>query len=72
MIKTMLTKKKFKDFFQKILLLYKNERARSKSQIKSLTYFFIKTQSLSDDQKKIVVDLLSAFLLKDSLAKQLA
>jgi hypothetical protein len=37
-----------------------------------LPHLFNKTQSLSDDQKKTVVDLFSAFLIKDSLAKQLA
>ena len=37
-----------------------------------LLHLFNKTLSLSDDQKKTVVDLLSTFLLKANLTKQLA
>lgn len=37
-----------------------------------LLQLFSKTQDLADDQKKTVVDLLSAFLLKASLTEQLA
>jgi hypothetical protein len=37
-----------------------------------LLHLFNKTQSLTDDKKKTVVDLLSAFLLKANLTKQLA
>ena len=50
----------------------KNEKARIYIADNELLHLFNKTQSLSDDQKKTVVDLLSAFLLKANLTKQLA
>jgi hypothetical protein len=49
----------------------KNEKARIYIADNELLHLFNKTQSLSDDQKKTVVDLLSAFLLKANLTKQL-
>lgn len=38
---------------------------------KDVRNLFNKTQELSDDQKKTVMDLLSAFLLKSNLKQQL-
>ena len=49
-----------------------NEKARIQISDNELLSLFNKTQSLNDDQKKTVVDLLSAFLLKANLTKQLA
>ena len=49
-----------------------NEKARIQITDNELLNLFNKTQSLNDDQKKTVVDLLSAFLLKANLTKQLA
>lgn len=48
-----------------------NEKARLHLVDNELLSLFNKTQQLSDDQKKTVMDLLSAFLLKANLAKQL-
>ena len=48
-----------------------NEKARIQISDNELLSLFNKTQSLNDDQKKTVVDLLSAFLLKANLTKQL-
>ncbi len=48
-----------------------NEKARTHIADNELLNLFNKTQSLDDDQKKTVVDLLSAFLLKADLARQL-
>lgn len=49
-----------------------NEKARIYIADNELLNLFNKTQSLSDNQKKTVVELLSAFLLKANLTKQLA
>lgn len=49
-----------------------NEKARVQITDNELLQLFSKTQELADDQKKTVADLLSAFLLKANLAKQLA
>ena len=49
-----------------------NEKARIQISDNELLSLFNKTQSLNDDEKKTVVDLLSAFLLKANLTKQLA
>ncbi len=49
-----------------------NEKARIQISDNELLNLFNKTQSLEEDQKKSVVDLLSAFLLKANLTKQLA
>nr|WP_320120054.1 helix-turn-helix transcriptional regulator [uncultured Marinifilum sp.] len=48
-----------------------NEKARIRIADNELLNLFNKTQQLPDDQKKTVVDLLSAFLLKASLKQQL-
>lgn len=48
-----------------------NEKARVQITDNELLQLFNKTQELADDQKKTVADLLSAFLLKASLTKQL-
>ena len=48
-----------------------NEKARTHIVDNELLSLFNKTQQLSDDQKKTVVDLLSAFLLKANLTQQL-
>ncbi len=48
-----------------------NEKARLHLADNELLNLFNKTQQLPDDQKKTVMDLLSAFLLKANLAKQL-
>jgi hypothetical protein len=53
-------------------LCKKNHKARIYIADNKLLHLFNKTQSLSDDQKKTVVDLFFAFLLNDSLTKQLA
>ncbi len=49
-----------------------NEKARIQISHNELLFLFNITQSLDDDQKKTVVDLLSTFLLKANLTKQLA
>ena len=49
-----------------------NEKARHQISDNELLSLFKKAQQLSDDQKKTVKDVLSAFLLKANLAKQLA
>lgn len=48
-----------------------NEKDRIKIADNELLNLFNKTQDLSDDQKKIVMDLLSTFLLKSNLKQQL-
>ena len=48
-----------------------NEKARVSIADNELLNLFNKTQYLPDDQKKTVMDLLSAFLLKANLTKQL-
>ena len=48
-----------------------NEKARTHITDNELLSLFNKTQNLSDDQKKTVMDLLSAFLLKASLRQEL-
>ncbi len=48
-----------------------NEKARTHIADNELLNLFNKTQQLSDDQKKTVMDLLSAFLLKASLRQEL-
>jgi len=48
-----------------------NEKARIRVADNELLNLFNKTQDLSDDQKKYVMDLLSAFLLKSNLKQQL-
>lgn len=48
-----------------------NEKARIRIADNELLNLFNKTQELSDDQKKTVMDLLSAFLLKSNLKQQL-
>ena len=48
-----------------------NEKARTQISDNELLKLFNKTQSLNDDQKKTVVDLLDAFLLKANLTKHL-
>ena len=48
-----------------------NEKARIRIADNELLKLFNKTQELSDDQKKTVMDLLSAFLLKSNLKQQL-
>ena len=48
-----------------------NEKARIRIADNELLSLFNKTQQLSDEQKKTVVDLLSAFLLKANLTQQL-
>ena len=48
-----------------------NEKARIRIADNELLSLFNKTQQLPDDQKKTVVDLLSAFLLKANLKQQL-
>ncbi len=48
-----------------------NEKARVRIADNELLSLFNKTQQLPDDQKKTVMDLLSAFLLKSSLKQQL-
>lgn len=49
-----------------------NEKARHQLSDNELLSLFNKTQQLSDDQKKTVKDVLSAFLLKANLTQQLA
>jgi transcriptional regulator with XRE-family HTH domain len=49
-----------------------NEKARTHITDNELLNLFNKTQQLSDDQKKTVMDLLSAFLLKANLTQELA
>jgi hypothetical protein len=49
-----------------------NEKARVQITDNELLQLLSKTQDLADDQKKTVADLLSAFLLKANLSKQLA
>ncbi|SIS38765.1 hypothetical protein SAMN05421766_101330 [Zobellia uliginosa] len=49
-----------------------NEKARLHLADNELLSLFNKTQQLPDDQKKTVVDLLSAFLLKSNLKQQLS
>ena len=49
-----------------------NEKARIRIADNELLSLFNKTQQLPDDQKKTVVDLLSAFLLKSNLKQQLS
>ena len=49
-----------------------NEKARHQLADNELLSLFNKTQQLSDDQKKTVKDVLSAFLLKANLTQQLA
>lgn len=48
-----------------------NEKARIRIADNELLNLFDKTQQLPDDQKKTVIDLLSAFLLKSNLKQQL-
>lgn len=48
-----------------------NEKARVQITDNELLQLFSITQELADDQKKTVADLLSAFLLKANLTKQL-
>jgi len=48
-----------------------NEKARTHITDNELLSLFNKTQQLSEDQKKTVMDLLSAFLLKANLTQQL-
>ena len=48
-----------------------NEKARIRIVDNELLRLFNQTQNLSDDQKKTVIDLLSAFLLKANLSQQL-
>ena len=48
-----------------------NEKARTHIADNELLSLFNKTQSLDEDLKKTVVDLLSAFILKQNLRKQL-
>jgi len=48
-----------------------NEKARVHIADNELLNLFNKTQQLSDDQKKTVMELLSAFLLKANLKQQL-
>jgi len=48
-----------------------NEKARVRIADNELLNLFHKSQKLSDDRKKTVVDLLSAFLLKENLTQQL-
>jgi len=48
-----------------------NEKARIRIADNELLSLFNKTQHLPDDQKKTVMDLLSAFLLKANLTQQL-
>ncbi|MDC1285663.1 hypothetical protein N8Z33_03140 [Flavobacteriaceae bacterium] len=48
-----------------------NEKARIRIAYNELLNLFNKTQELSDDQKKTVMELLSAFLLKSNLKQQL-
>jgi len=48
-----------------------NEKARVRITDNELLNLFNKTQDLADDQKKTVMDLLSAFLLKSNLTQQL-
>ena len=48
-----------------------NEKAKITIADNELLSLFNKTQQLSDDQKKTVMDLLSAFLLKSNLKQQL-
>ena len=50
---------------------HQNEKARVQITDNELLQLFSKTQELADDQKKTVADLLSAFLLKADLTKQL-
>jgi transcriptional regulator with XRE-family HTH domain len=49
-----------------------NEKARIRIADNELLSLFNKTQLLPDDQKKTVMELLSAFLLKANLQQQLA
>jgi hypothetical protein len=49
-----------------------NEKVRHQLSDNELLSLFNKTQQLSDDQKKTVKDVLSAFLLKANLTQQLA
>jgi transcriptional regulator with XRE-family HTH domain len=49
-----------------------NEKARIRIADNELLSLFNKTQHLPDDQKKTVMDLLSAFLLKANLTQQLS
>jgi transcriptional regulator with XRE-family HTH domain len=49
-----------------------NEKARTRIADNELLSLFNKTQKLSDEQRKTVMDLLSAFLLKASLKQQLS
>jgi len=55
-------------------LVYGQQNKKARVQIKDneLLQLFNKTQNLSDDQKKTVMDLLSAFLLKANLKQQLS
>ena len=48
------------------------EKARTQISDNELLSLFNKTQNLEEGQKKTVVDLLSAFLLKADITKQLA
>jgi len=48
-----------------------NEKARIQIADNELLNLFNKTQNLPDDQKKTVIELLSAFLLKANLKQQL-
>jgi len=50
---------------------HQNEKARLHLTDNELLGLFNKTQQLPDDQKKTVMDLLSAFLLKANLKQQL-
>jgi len=50
---------------------HQDEKARVRISDNELLSLFNKTQQLPDDQKKTVIDLLSAFLLKASLKQQL-
>ena len=49
-----------------------NEKARSHIVDNKLLNLFNKTQQLPEDQKKTVMDLMSAFLLKANLRQELA
>lgn len=48
-----------------------NEKAKTHIADNELLSLFNKTQQLSDDQKKTVMDLLSAFILKANLRQEL-
>ena len=49
-----------------------DEKAQNKIKDTELLNLFNKTQDLNEDQKKTVMDLLSAFLLKANLKQQLS